>query len=117
VTPVGACRQLIDDLVEERLDGVQQTVEDRAELGRGFSGCQRGAVGAQVRGGKGLLRQGVLGAKGLRVTLGPSMQVVRRGGPGVVGGDLFVGAADVVVQLEVRVQRGFLSPERRGVYL
>lgn len=95
--------ELVDDLVEERGDSVQQGVEDGAELGRSLGRVQSRAVGAQVWGGERLRRQGVARAEVFGIACGPAVQVVPCGGPGMVGVDLFGGAADVVIQLEVGV--------------
>ncbi|MEV7242806.1 hypothetical protein AB0N92_16365 [Streptomyces sp. NPDC093248] len=98
---------MIDDLAEERGDGVQQGIEYGAELGRRLGCVQSRAVGAQVRGGEGLVRQGVPGPEGGGIAIGPAVQVASGGGAGVVGVDLVGGAADVVVKLEVGVLQGY----------
>jgi hypothetical protein len=100
---------MVDDLAEERLYCIQQGVEDGAEFGRCRGGSQRGAVGAQVRGGKRFPGQGVLRAERGGVAFGPAVQIAGGCRPGVIGVDLFAGAADIVVQLEVRVQQGNLQ--------
>jgi hypothetical protein len=107
--PFGCLLQVVDDLSQERLDGVQQSVQDGAELGRCLGGCERVLVGTQVGFGERLLRQRVPGEEGLGVGLSRPVQVVRGGVPRVVGVDLFAGAAGVVVQLEVGVQNRLLS--------
>lgn len=110
VLPAGGQGQVIDDLGKERLDRVQQRVEDAAELCRRVGGVQRFPVRAQVRDKERRACQWVPGVEGFRVALGPSVQVVCGGRPGLVGADLLGGAADVVVQLEI----GMLQEELRS---
>ncbi|GGQ83401.1 hypothetical protein GCM10010496_53790 [Streptomyces asoensis] len=72
-------------------------------------------MGGEIRCGPGLVRQRMRVAEGLRVASRPPLQVAA-GGEVVPGGVDLVGvAADVVVQVEVRVTRGDTRVLRWGV--
>ncbi|GGL34484.1 hypothetical protein GCM10010095_19720 [Streptomyces anthocyanicus] len=92
-------------------------VGDRVDLRRGLGRGEGVQVRGEVGGGPGLVRQGVRGAEGLCVASCPPLQV-RAGGEVVTGGVDLVGvAADVVVQVEVWVERGDAEVLRAGAGL
>ncbi len=88
---------------------------DGAGRGGCLSGGERVEVGGQVRDRQGIGWQRMLGQEGFGVPPRPTEQVVAGGDAVAMGVDLFGGAADVVVQLEVGMSQG--KPPRRWARL